>query len=88
MNRTEHLVVLRHPEAIKQYGLSRAVYYQQINEGLIPPPFLLGDRSAGQLQHEVQAVIAARVAGKTKEKIKDLVASLIEQRKDYMEAMQ
>ncbi len=76
------LSVQRNSEAWKQYGISRTTYYSRIIQGLIPKPFSCGERATGQLAHETQAVISAMAAGQSKNEIKALVTSLIEQRKE------
>jgi len=80
----DKLLIQRNSEAWRQYGISRATYYSRILEGLIPKPFSIGERAVGQLQHETQAVIAALAAGQSKDKIRSLVAALVEQRKELV----
>lgn len=70
----------RLPEAIKRYGLSRSTFYSRIKEGLIPPQVSLGDRAVAWIEHENTAVIAAMIAGKSKDEIRSLITSLIEKR--------
>jgi prophage regulatory protein len=72
----------RKPETLTQYAVGSSTFQNRINEGLIPPPIPIGDRAVAWLAHETQQVIAAMAAGKTKDEIKALVVSLIEQRKE------
>lgn len=77
----------RNKEAQESYNLGRSSYYSQIGEGLIPKPFSIGDRAVAQLEHETQAVIAARAAGQSKEEIKALVLSLMAQRQELFKEL-
>lgn len=40
------------------------------------PPVLLGARSVGWPEHEIDAILLARIAGKTDAEIRELVAKL------------
>jgi prophage regulatory protein len=59
---------------------SRAAIYRDVKHKLLPPPFSLGNRSVGWLASEIQLIQAARCAGKSEAKIKQLVEQLIESR--------
>jgi len=48
----------------------------------MPPPIPLSERSVGWLEHEVDAVLAAMVAGRRDDFIKALVGRLVDQRKN------
>jgi hypothetical protein len=50
----------------------------------MPPPIKLSARSAGWLAHELDAVIAARMVNKPEEEIKELVAQIVERRKEVV----
>lgn len=62
-------------------GAKRTLAYEWIPAGLIPPPIHVGVR-AYLGAHEVDAIVAARLAGKSDEEIRALVQRLIEQRKE------
>ena len=72
--------ILRSARAQKLTGRPRSSFYQQISQGLLPPPIKLGTRAVGWLASEIEAVNKARVQGKSDDEIKILVASLIKQR--------
>lgn len=82
------LKFLRKPEARERYGLSNTAFYLRVKEGLLPPPCSLGERAVGFPEHEVTTVIAAMMAGKDKEQLKNLVATLVAQRENIMEVSQ
>ncbi|HIU73946.1 MAG TPA: AlpA family phage regulatory protein [Candidatus Aphodousia faecipullorum] len=72
--------ILRSAQAQKLTGRPRSSFYQQISQGLLPPPIKLGARAVGWLASEIEAVNKARIQGKSDDEIKILVASLIKQR--------
>jgi len=78
------LKIERKPEVLAKLGLSRSTLAQRIKDKLLPPPISLGERAVGFIAHETDAVLAAMVAGYSKEQIKTLVASLVAQRKNVM----
>jgi len=61
-------------------GQSRSGYYRQAQAGLQPPPIKIGPRASGVPEHEIDAVNAARIAGKTEQEIRTLVAALVARR--------
>ena len=73
--------ILRIP-AVKSYsGLSRSTIYLRIAQGLWTKPVSLGARAVGWPSDEVEAINAARIAGKTDEEVRALVAKLEAARK-------
>jgi len=66
-------------------GLSRSTIYLRISQRLWTKPVLLGARAVGWPSDEVATLNAARIAGKTDEEIRILVAKLEAARKDAME---
>lgn len=77
------LKIIRREAVLNRFGMSKTWLADQIAQNLIPPPISLGGRAVGWLDHEINAVIAARAAGKGDEEVKGLIAALIEQR-EYM----
>jgi prophage regulatory protein len=55
---------------------SHASIYTAIRAGLFPTGVAIGRRSKGWPSNEVQAINAARIAGKTDEQIRELVKVL------------
>ena len=60
---------------------SKSTHYQHIKQGLMVEPIQQGAQAVAYPEHEIQAIIAARIAGKSVDEIRTLVASLQEQRK-------
>jgi len=71
----------RRPEVLDRFGIGNTCLHNRIKQGLMPPPIPLGGRAVGFLRHELDAVLAAMVAGKSQEQIKALVCELVDQRK-------
>ena len=76
--------ILRMPDVKRESGLSRSTLYLRITQGLWTKPVALGLRAVGWPNDEVAALNAARIAGKTEDEIRDLVAKLEAARKDAM----
>ena len=72
----EALKILRVKQIKAQTGLPNSTVYYHISEGLFPRPIKLGERMSGWLESEVNAIMAARIAGKSEAEIKTLVQSL------------
>jgi prophage regulatory protein len=68
--------LVRRPRVQEQTGNSRSTLYLRIKQGLFPKPVKLGPRAVAWPAHEVGAVNAARIAGRTEEAIRTLVAQL------------
>jgi len=61
-------------------GISRSTVYLRIKQGLMPPPVKLGERSSAWPNYEISAINAARIAQKSNDEIRELVAHLQRQR--------
>ena len=75
------ITILRRPAVSKETGYPRSTLYLRMNQGLWPKPVHLGERSVGWPSHEVAALNAATIAGKTNEEIRNLVVKLEADRK-------
>jgi len=73
--------ILRLPAIKTSIGLSRSTIYLRIAQGLFTKPVSLGSRAVGWPSHEVAALNAARIAGKSNAEVRDLVATLEAARK-------
>jgi Predicted transcriptional regulator len=71
---------LRLPAVMNATGLSRASVYLRIKQGLMPAPVKLGERAVAWPASEISAINAARIAGKTTDEIRTIVANLERQR--------
>lgn len=69
--------ILRMPAVKAATGhSSHASIYNAIHAGTFTMPVRIGERSVGWPSEEVQAINAARIAGQTDEKIRELVHKL------------
>ena len=73
--------ILRRRQVEAETGYSRSTIYLRIAQGLWPKPISLGPRAVGWPATEVAAVNAARIAGKSDDEIRALVANLEADRK-------
>lgn len=69
-------------KVLDRTGYGRSTLYQQVADGLFPPPVHLGKRTAGWISSEVDDVLAARIQGKDEEEIRVLVRTLVNTRHD------
>ena len=80
--------ILRIDDTLQRTGDTRTPFYEKISKGLFTRPIKIGGaRAAGHPEHEVDTLIAARVAGASTDQIKQLVAKLHEQRTAGMPAL-
>ncbi len=73
--------ILRMPAVKAETGhRSHASIYNAVREGLFTKPVAIGERSVGWPSREVEAINAARIAGRTKTELAELVNRLHAQR--------
>ena len=73
--------ILRLPAVLQRRGRSRSSHYADIKNGLYVKPVQIGSRAVGTPEVEVDALNAARIAGKTDDEILALVLNLEAARK-------
>jgi prophage regulatory protein len=73
--------ILRLPAVLRATGRSRSAHYLDIQRGLFPPPVAIGLRAVGYPDFEVEALNAARIAGKSADEIRRLVHEMVAARK-------
>lgn len=75
--------ILRIPAVKAETGhRSHASIYNAIRAGLFTKPVRIGERAVGWPDSEVQAINAARIAGKSEAEIRELVSRLHAKRAD------
>jgi len=72
--------MLKLAEVKRCTGYARSTLYDHAQKGLFPRPVKMGDSASAWPDYEVKAVIAARMAGKSKAAIRQLVQKLHAQR--------
>jgi prophage regulatory protein len=73
--------LLRRPEVLRRSGDGRSTLYIRIDQGLWTRPVALGPRAVAWPESEVDALIAARIAGHAPHQIRELVDRLHAQRR-------
>lgn len=73
---------VRPKDACRQLGgMGLSTLYAHIDRGMFPKPVALSRRFVVFPQEEVTAIINARLAGKTDDEVRQLVAELMEKRR-------
>ena len=83
-----NVTLLRTKVVLKRRGRSRSSHYNDISDGLFPPPIPIGDRAVATPDYEVDTMIAAQVAGKSPEELRVIVKELVASRKELFERME
>ena len=71
-----HARLLRLPEVCDRRARGATSHYDDIARGLFTRPVKMGVRTSSWPEHEVEALIRARIAGKTDDEIRELVQKL------------
>lgn len=74
--------LLKLPKALELTATARSTHYNNIKNGLMTPPIRLGVNSVAWPENEIAAINAARIAGKSDDEIRQLVARLVADRQD------
>ena len=69
-------------EVLEITTLSKATVYRRINAGQFPPQINLGGEAVAWWEHEIEALVNAWVANKSKPEINTLVSEMVEARKE------
>ena len=82
------MTIKRIHDVLETFGFrSRSTVYKNIQLGLFTRPVAIGQRSVGWPEAEVHAICAARIAGKTDDDLRKLVAELHLRRLDALEVL-
>lgn len=79
---TPGYTIKRGKDARAQFGIAQSTFYDWQARHLMTPGIALGVRSVGWPAHELDAIAAARISGKTEDEIRALVQDLIAARAD------
>ena len=61
-------------------GVSRSGIYAGMKKGVFPPSIKLAGRTCAWLEHELEALNAARMAGKSEAEIEEVILELVAKR--------
>ena len=78
--------MLRMPDVAAKTGLRKVTIYKHIRLGTLPRPIKIGERASVWPSDEIEAVLSARVAGRSEVEIKSLVSKLMTARTAGTEA--
>lgn len=82
------MAILRLPTVKVEFGYrSNASIYNDIRDGLFTKPIKLSERSVGWPDYEVKAVVEAKIAGASKDQVRELVLRLHERRAELLAAI-
>lgn len=76
--------LLRLPLVIARCGRSRSSHFRDIADGLFTPGIPIGSRCTAWPEHEVDAILSAKVAGVSTEELRCLVERLVSARPRLM----
>ena len=74
------MILIPPKEAAARMRLSKSTMYERAQDGRLTPPVKVGPRLSAWPLHEIEAINAATVAGKSADDIRALVADLGRQR--------
>jgi len=74
--------LIRRPQVIEGFGISKTTLFTRIQEGLIPPPISLGGRAVAWPSDEIEQVISFFILEKPISEIKILVSQLVATRQE------
>ena len=74
--------MLRLPTVLRVRGVGKSTHYVDVQNGLVTPPVHIGERSVAWPDSEIEAIVAARIAGKSNDEIRELVSQLIAERQN------
>jgi prophage regulatory protein len=77
---THPVVLLRLPAVLKRGGFGRTTFLTGIRAGVFPPPVRFG-RVSTWPEHEIDAILRARIAGAGDMEAKALVSDLLAKRR-------
>jgi prophage regulatory protein len=72
--------LIRRPDVLILTVRSKSALQLDEKAGLFCPPISIGERAVAYIKHEVEAIVQARIEGKTPEQIKTVVKELIANR--------
>ena len=83
MAKVMQMKLLRKPSVLQKTGRSKSSLYNDIAQGLFPPPIKINLVSSAWPDFEVDTIIAAIIRGESAENIKNIVSEMVEARKTF-----
>jgi prophage regulatory protein len=79
--------LMRLRPVLERRGVGRTKHYDDIVKGIMTPPVCAGGRARAWPEDEIDAITAARIAGKSEDEIRALVKQLVAKRASAMDAV-
>lgn len=79
------ITMLRMSAVVAHTGRSRMSIYRDVQDGLFTRPVRIGTNAIGWPDYEVASLIAARVADKSEDEVRALVAEFHEKRRTALD---
>jgi prophage regulatory protein len=76
MNSYNSPQIYRKPDLKAIFSFADSTLYLHVSQGILPKPISLSSRARGWPATEIDAIVSARIAGKSEADIKALVVSL------------
>lgn len=76
MNSHNSPQIYRKPHVKAIFSFADSTLYLHVSQGILPKPISLSSRARGWPASEIDAIVAARIAGRSESEIKALVVSL------------
>ena len=64
-------------------GLKKSMIYDLVGKGELCPPVKIGERAVAWIESEIDVINAARIAGHSNDKIRELVKTLMAKRQQF-----
>lgn len=68
--------IYRKPDIKAIFSFADSTLYLHVSQGILPKPISLSSRARGWPASEIDAIVAARIAGRTEDQIKALVITM------------
>jgi len=73
-------ILIRLPKVEAKTGYKKSMVYDLMSKGVLPGSIRIGDRARAWISSEIDAIVAARIAGKSDDEIRTLVLDLVSKR--------
>ena len=72
--------LMRLPEVLDRYPVSRSTLYKQIRQGVFPKPVQISDKSVAWIESEISRILDAKIQGQEIEETRRLISVLDKER--------
>ena len=72
--------LMRLPQVLDRYPVSRSTLYKQIKQGVFPKPVQISDKSVAWIESEISRILDAKIQGQELEDTRRLISVLDKER--------